>query len=147
MTGRPPAVYSPDIAATICERIADGETLAAICGKDGIPSRSVVYEWLRDNKDFADIYARATSCRADSKNDKIDSVITDMRSGVIDHAQARVEIDALKWQMSKEAPRKYGDAVQLKHADADGNKLTITGILDGIDGRTAGISGTEKPPV
>lgn len=145
--GRPPAVYSPEIGALICEKVSDGENLGGICGKDGIPSRSVVYEWLRDNQDFADIYARAVQIRADSRNDKIDAVVTDMRAGVVDAAQARVEIDALKWQMSKEAPRRYGDSVQLKHADAEGNKLTLTGILNDIDGRTAGIGGTEKPPV
>jgi hypothetical protein len=49
--------------------------------------------------------------------DKITETVNDMLEGRIDYNQARVAIDALKWQSSKLAPKKYGDVhrMEVKH--------------------------------
>ena len=48
MTGRP-SVFTPEIAAEICERIAMDESLIKICESDHMPSTNTVYRWLNDD--------------------------------------------------------------------------------------------------
>jgi hypothetical protein len=56
-----PGIYSDELAAEICERLASGESLAAICRDERMPSRKVVHEWIADDRDgFRDKYARAS---------------------------------------------------------------------------------------
>jgi hypothetical protein len=59
------------------------------------------------------LYARAREIRADARFERVDQVIEDMRAGVVDAQQARVEIDAIKWQAAKEAPSRYGDRLEV----------------------------------
>ena len=55
-----PSIYSDALAAAICERLGQGESLNAICRDEHMPSRKVVHEWVTDDRDgFRDKYVRA----------------------------------------------------------------------------------------
>lgn len=54
-----PSKYSEELALTICERLAMGESLKAICTDKAMPTRSMVYRWKEANQPFRDMYARA----------------------------------------------------------------------------------------
>jgi hypothetical protein len=59
MTGRP-SLYTDELADAICELLAAGESLNAICRDERMPSRKVVHEWVADDRNgFRDKYARA----------------------------------------------------------------------------------------
>jgi hypothetical protein len=49
--GRPPG-YSAEIADTICNRLAGGESLRAICADAGMPDRATVSRWLARDEEF-----------------------------------------------------------------------------------------------
>lgn len=49
--------YSPEVAETICDLLAQGHNLTAICRRPGFPSRSGVDLWLKTRADFAETYA------------------------------------------------------------------------------------------
>lgn len=51
--------YTARLARTICERIAAGETLVAICAEAGMPNRGSVTRWARDRRAFRQAYHRA----------------------------------------------------------------------------------------
>ncbi len=57
-------------------------------------------------------------------------------SGPEDVPRARLEFDAARWYLSKLAPKRYGDATLLKHADAEGNsmKIEVTRVKRKSDG-------------
>ncbi|MFX8836770.1 hypothetical protein ABTM80_19580, partial [Acinetobacter baumannii] len=59
----PPAgrarAFASKLAVRICERIAGGESLRAICRDDGFPARATVFRWLAEHPTFAEHYARA----------------------------------------------------------------------------------------
>jgi hypothetical protein len=97
--------------ATICERIASGESLKAICESQGMPSRETVYVWLASDSEFSDKYARAREDQADYYADEI----IDIADKDSDPNKARVRIDARKWKASKLQPKKYGDKIDLNH--------------------------------
>jgi terminase small subunit-like protein len=133
MPGRPTA-YSEEIAERFCEQIALGSNINRLCETDAFPERQTIYNWFKAHPSFFDNYARAREARADSRVDQIDDVVTDMRAGAIDHNQARVEIDAIKWQAGKENPKRYGDKVQQELSSPDGGtpvlNVVIRSVLD-----------------
>ena len=48
-----------------------------------------------------------------------------------DHiARSRLRVEARKWWAAKVNPKKYGDSTQIKHADADGNKLDTAPLVN-----------------
>lgn len=55
--------YSPELGATICARIARGETIHAICASAGMPSPRTFYRWLGEHDDFLARYEHAQEAR------------------------------------------------------------------------------------
>lgn len=107
-----PSEFSPQTANTICERLADGESLRTICAEDGMPDRSTVRRWLSQNEEFRGQYAHAREEQADVYAERI----VDEAHTATDAAIGRLRMDALKWAASKLAPKRYGDKVQTEHS-------------------------------
>ena len=99
----------PDLAEAIvdqvCERIAAGESLRAICAGQGLPSAATIRRWLLQSEAFRARYARAREDRADALADEIIE-IADRAEGP---TAARLQVEARKWAAAKLAPRKYGE--------------------------------------
>jgi hypothetical protein len=123
-------VHSDEIVDTICERLAQGESLASICRDAGMPGRSTFMNWLLQNKHegLQDKYARAREAQADFYAEQIIE-ISDEESLMSKHseegevevvfdstavARNRLRVDARKWYASKVAPKKYGDKQQVE---------------------------------
>jgi len=133
-----PTTFSKEIAETICARMAEGESLRAICRDHYMPHRSSVYQWLRKNAAFADLYTQARELLVEHWGDELleisddgttDYVIKKGRNGTEyeavdqEHIQrSRLRVDTRKWLMSKLAPRKYGDRVEHEHL----GEVTVT---------------------
>jgi hypothetical protein len=128
-TGRP-STYAQDMADTICERIANGESLRSICDDDGFPDKATVFRWLSFNDDFRDQYARAREAQADAIFDDILTIADDGQNDWMEKKDAEGEnigwrengeairrsqlrIDARKWMAGKLKPKKYGEKLDL----------------------------------
>jgi hypothetical protein len=133
-----PSSYTPELADLICERLADGESLRAICSEDAMPAKSTVFKWLCENPDFSDQYARARETQADSLFDDIltiadtpvigektkthpDGSVEVQTGDMIEHRRLRV--DARKWMAGKLAPKKYGEKITQEVTGANGAPL------------------------
>lgn len=126
-----PSSYTQEVGDRICERLADGESLRAICADEYMPSRPTVFRWLTDEV-FRAQYARAREDQADTLADEIvgiaDEEVTMVRADKHPGAKAddgdgnvevvfdstavarnRLRMDARKWVASKLKPKKYGD--------------------------------------
>jgi hypothetical protein len=68
------------------------------------------------------MYARAKQVNLERMADEIESIADNLEE---DPNSRRVRIDTRKWLLSKLMPKVYGDAMQLRHADADGNALKV----------------------
>ena len=115
-----PSEFSPEVANAICERLIEGESLRRICRDDGMPSASTVCRWLGQNEEFQQQYAHARDAQADTLADEILDIVDDKQA---DPQRARLQMDARKWLSGKMAPKRYGEAVQMKHTDADGGPV------------------------
>lgn len=112
-----PSKYSEELVNEICEKIASGATLLKICENENMPGYSTVMTWKNENKEFQDKYARAREDRADFRFDEIDQILSEDMKDIVSVQRAKLKIDAKKWQMSKEAPKKYSDKIDMTSSD------------------------------
>jgi hypothetical protein len=106
--GRPSA-YTAEVAAEICRRLAEGESLTSICKDDHMPARSTVTAWYIDNREgFSEQYAKARDIGLDVMADQVMGIAD---SSGEDVQRDRLRFDARRWYLSKLAPKRYGDKV------------------------------------
>ena len=104
-----PTKYSPEWAERFCALIADGQSVAEICARPGMPSQQSVYTWLKQDEDFLERYARAREAQADKffkECIEIAGAATQENCNV-----ARLRVDTRKWAAARLAPKKYSDHV------------------------------------
>jgi hypothetical protein len=117
------------MAATICARIAEGNSLRSICREENMPDISTVFLWLGKHPAFVEQYTRAREEQAESHADEIVDIadatpefeeIRDREGNIVDmklHSAyvqwQKNRIDARKWVASKLKPKKYGDRIAV----------------------------------
>ena len=130
------SMYTPALATTICERLANTESLRSICQDPAMPSRTTVMQWLRNgtHPHFANEYAWARQFGLDAMADEIlaiaDQPLPILHDGRIDPArvqQQRLQIGARKWIMSKQLAKKYGATASLPHTGRP-SLTVVTGV-------------------
>lgn len=131
MAGRP-SDFSDELAASICERIASGESLRSICLSDEMPSQTTIYRWLQDDRyiQFREQYTHARELQADTIFDEILDIADDgsndwmerrnsdgSTGDIVENGEAlrrsQLRIDARKWMAGKLRPKKYGDKIDV----------------------------------
>ncbi len=137
--------FSQEIFDTICERIADGESLRSICESDGMPHRVTVFRWIGDNEQLRIQYARAREFQAEAFADEINEIADDARNDWMErrgeddagwiangeHIQrSRLRIDARKWLAGKLRPKVYGDKVTAEHSGPDGGAIPVASTVN-----------------
>ncbi len=103
--------FSQEVFDRICERIADGDSLRAICQDSDMPARVNVIRWLEKDEALRNQYARARELQADHEFDEI-KAIADLADAE-DVQVARLRIDARRWRASKLRPKVYGDKIEV----------------------------------
>jgi hypothetical protein len=132
-TGRP-AVYGDALALAICERLADGESLKAICEDENMPARTTVYKWIVEDTDgFADKYARAREAQQDTAVDDLADVAQATLEGKRDPQAARVYADIIKWRAAQLHPKKYGNKTTVENTGPDGGPLVQHNVNMTVD--------------
>lgn len=136
--GRPRA-YDPQVADSILERLAGGESLNSICRDPETPARSTVLSWVLDDTDgFSAKYARARVIQAHSLVDDLNDIADDGTNDWMErnspgspgwvangeHIQrSRLRYDARKWAASKILPKTYGDKLDVEVAGKNGGPI------------------------
>ena len=125
-----PSLFTDELFDTILGRIAEGESLRAVCRDDGMPARATVLRWIAGNPDLQKVYAMAVDARTDALFDEILEIADDAREdwvakvgptgerqGFVFDAnsvrRAALRIDARKWTLARMAPKKYGDKLEV----------------------------------
>lgn len=130
-SGRP-TDYTPELAAEICARIADGRSVREIARSDDMPAMSSIFLWLSKYQEFSEQYAQACDARVfymaeelldiadDGTNDWMERKGSDGESvGYTVNGEAiqrsKLRADTRKWLMSKMQPKKYGEKMSVVH--------------------------------
>ena len=118
--------------------IMKGRSLTAILKTEergNLPSKVTFFEWLKEDEELTNQYARATEVRADIIFDDIlaiadentnDTSINENGIEVVNNdviQRSRLRIDARKWVLSKLNPKKFGDKTDIT---SGGEKIQTT---------------------
>jgi hypothetical protein len=112
-----PTVYTEELAAQICDRLAHGESLRSICDDGDMPHRQTIFNWLRSNQSFFDQYAHAREIAADIAFDEMQEIADNATP--VDVQVAKLRVDTLKWRLARQSPKKYGERQKLEHVGQD----------------------------
>ena len=132
-----PSLYTEALAAKLCLRLAEGETLRSVCHDEKMPGKTTVLRWLGDEKntDFRGQYAHAREMQADALFDEALEIADDVSGDwstdkdgkkVLDHEniqRSRLRVDTRKWAAGKMAPKRYGDKIQ--HTGDGGGPIRV----------------------
>jgi hypothetical protein len=125
--------FNQDIADAICNALANGSSLRAVCRQEDMPVQSTVFKWLAEQELFSKQYACAREEQAETLADEIVSIADEASSPLIvdgvpllkENGQpvmvtdavsvnhARLKMDARKWVASKLKPKKFGDKLDI----------------------------------
>lgn len=100
--------------AKVIELIEAGESERTACETVGIARSTFRTTALRH--DAGDQYAKALVALAHDQVEAGNKVIEEMRSGELEPAIGRLELDWRKWIASKLLPRQYGDKIEQVHS-------------------------------
>jgi hypothetical protein len=128
--------YSFEVTEKICQQMAEGKGLRAICSQPDMPARTTVLRWLEAEPSFRTRYQYAREALLDWYSEEILKIAFDdsgdliidgdrVMSGHHVVQRARLKVDTLKWIMSKLGPKKWGDRPE---SDADSGPITISWI-------------------
>ncbi len=144
MTAKPkparrPTLFSEELAAEICARIADGQSVREIARADDMPAMSSIFLWLTKHERFSEQYAKAFGARTMYLADELLDIADDGTNDWVERKNAegeityqvngeaiqrsRLRVDTRKWILSKLVPKKYGNKVTAEITGADGGPV------------------------
>jgi len=140
-----PTIYTDELGAEICRRLADGESLLSICKADEMPARSTVVLWSNDKEHpFSDSYAEARLQGYQKMAEELLDIADDGSNDWMErhdpnnpgysfngeHSQrSRLRLDTRKWLLAKCLPKMYGDKMELTGKDGE----PLFKVYKGID--------------
>ena len=136
-----PVLYTEEVAAEFCERIAAGRVVAQVCRDPDMPHWRTVYKWMEQQPEFEAGVARAREIAAGileaellqiADETAFDTVETDhgLKADKEWIARSKLRVETRQWLLQKTAPRLYGDKRQVEHQGGVSINV-VTGVPDG----------------
>ena len=129
-------------AQIVLDGMVSGLSMRQSCIKAGIGASTWI-DWVTADRELNERYARAREGLLDAMVDQIltlaDSPVPTLDNGATDPGMVRqrqLQIDARRWILSKLAPNKYGDRLDVSVTD---NRISITGALAAAQSRLVDI--------
>lgn len=146
-----PSDYTPEMAAEICSRIADGMSVREMCTADDMPDKKTVFRWLGVHEEFRHQYALACDARAEHMADEILDIADNGENDWMERTngdgenvgwttngeaiqRSKLRVDTRKWLLSKLQPKKYGDKVTQEHLGPNGGPVIFKTVYEDESG-------------
>ena len=121
-----------EVAQVVLDSMLSGASMRQSCIKAGIGASTWI-DWVTADRELGERYARAREGLLDAMVDQIltlaDAPVPLLDNGATDPGlvrQRQLQIDARRWVLSKLAPNKYGDRLDVQVSDS---RISITGAL------------------
>jgi hypothetical protein len=118
------------IVSAVCEQMAQGVPMTRALKAPGMPSVGTWCKWCAERSSVGERYARAREALADHYADDVQNISDALIAGDIDHNQARVLVDARKWQARVTNPAKYSDRIDVTGAAAGSVTVQVGYVID-----------------
>jgi transposase-like protein len=114
------------VRQAVLDGLEHGHTLRAVCRGIGMPEPSTVLKWIKEDPEgFGKQYARAREIGYETMADDLVDMVRNTEPQPGEVQRARLEMDTVKWLLSKALPKIYGD--KLQHTGAGGDEpISIT---------------------
>ena len=114
--GGRPTLYTPELADKICALISTNPTgLKKLCAMhDWMPDHQTVKTWRRVHSEFLAQYLIAKEEQALSYIEDLSDYIDDVEERSEAIAKAMLRFRYYQWQLSKLAPKQFGDKKETK---------------------------------
>lgn len=99
-------------AEAVFARMRDGLSLRKAAKAEGI-APATVNLWVSEDRELAEHYARSREELQERWADEILELADKPAADAVEVAQRRLQVDARKWILSKLAPKRYGDKVEI----------------------------------
>ena len=96
----------------IFDEISEGKSLRSAL-KKAKTGFSQFYQGLKDSKEYAEQYAHARHCQAESSFEAILNAVSEVHTGKLDANAGRVVIDTYKWIAARLKPTVYAEKTSL----------------------------------
>lgn len=111
------AIDKEAVMAKICKRLTAGQFMAEICKDPAMPDQSTVNRWMASagpNSEIAQQYAHARELQFDALAMEALTVAKRPKKDMVAVQADRLHVDTVLRLLSKWAPSKYGDRVEVK---------------------------------
>ena len=105
---------------SIFEQLEQGVSLRKACDKEGVKNNTFL-DFISKDKELAEQYAQKNKKGQDSR---FEDMLDYARESKDDPDTKKLYIDTLKWVLSKQQPKKYGDKLEV-----DGKNIAPTTII------------------
>lgn len=105
-----------EAAPAVLEAMEGGNSLRQACEANAVAIGSFL-RWVEDDRELAEHYMRARARLLDAKAEELEDIGERAASAetAVEVAGLRLLSDNRKWLLSKLAPKKYGDKLDLNH--------------------------------
>lgn len=128
------SAFTDEMADRICDRLANGESINAMCKDADMPSQATVFNWLQQQPTFLEKYTRAREAQADKLFDEILEIADSQEGDVYIKdgveftnydviARAKLRVDARKWMAGKLRPKVYGEKIVQEQTGPEGGPV------------------------
>lgn len=107
-----------EVREDILQRVANGQSLRSACAVHNLVASAVIKACSKDPA-LGEQYARARDEGIDSQAEEMHDLEQRVLSGELDPNAFRAAMDARKWRLARQAPKKYGDKVQQEISGGD----------------------------
>ena len=134
-TGRP-TQFTKELAISICERIAGGESLRAICTDIGIPNNTVVGWFMDDREGVSEHYARARKIQAEQMFEELLSICDDGQNDWMERngyqvpdqeaiQRSKLRVDTRKWILARMDSNRYSETTKNEMSGSGGGAIQV----------------------
>jgi hypothetical protein len=117
--------YAPKIVETICQRMANGETLTAICRDDGMPSRIAFYQWAEKYPEVALQFAHARDKGFDAMAEQAELVAKGIENYSTNDVQRDKLVVETTLKLLAKWSKRYSDKTHIELTGKDGAPLSM----------------------
>lgn len=107
--------YTPELAESILALMREGSSLRQACEQVGV-KKTTFLDWVEREPALADQYARAREQMLDAQAEQLEAIGDEAARAetAVQVAGLRLKADNRKWLLSKLAPKRYGDKLEIE---------------------------------
>ena len=131
-----PTVFTPELGAAICEKLAECGSLRRVCRELDMPTDNRVRQWVVENEEFATAYTRAKQMGIHALVEEGIEIVDEpppvtnlgaTDSGHVAWAKSRSEYR--RWLAERMMPKVYGVKSGVELTGADGGPVQQSIII------------------